>query len=239
MDNLYFLNDVDESKIPYEEILEKYRKGELRKNSLIGNDGVIYKSKSKLYIDKKGRLLDISNVNKMEIKFPNIKKYQTIQKVIDYDNVGNHSVEIQAVDEDGNLIKPGKDYISKKNNVRYRISPSTSVIKPKSSESFTISVEGVDIGKDEFNISLETKTKNPKRINILSLVEVIPDISQERMNAIKNYTRVDPSIESKLMLPSPHNDELIKEEVWKVLYPIIRVRMTKPSEEYRYIPYLE
>jgi len=41
------------------------------------------------------------------------------------------------------------------------------------------------------------------------------------------------------MLPTPHNDELIKDEVWKVLYPIIRVKMCKPSEEYHFIPYLE
>ena len=51
--------------------------------------------------------------------------------------------------------------------------------------------------------------------------------------------QVDQTVESKLSLPTPHKDELIKEEIWKVLYPIIRVKMEKPSEEYRYIPYLE
>jgi len=239
MNNIYILNDNDGSNIPFEEILEKYRKGEITKNTLIGNDGDIYKSKSKLYIDKKGRILDVSNVKNMEIKFPHIKKHHTVKKKIEYENIGNHTVEMQAVDENGNPIKQDQELLSKKKNVKYKISPSSSKIKPNSSESFTISVEGLEVGNDNFNISIETKTKNPKRINILSKVSVIPDISEERMNALKNYSKADQTIESKLKLPSPHNDELIKDDIWKVLYPIIRVKMEKPSEEYHYIPYLE
>ncbi|ORX81746.1 hypothetical protein BCR32DRAFT_8582 [Anaeromyces robustus] len=239
MNNIFFLNDVDESKIPFDEILEKYRKGELTKNTLIGNEGEIYRSKSKLYVDNKGRIIDVNNIQNMELKFPHIKKHHTVKKQIEYENIGSHTVEMQAFDENGDPIKPGQELISKNKNVKYRISPSSSKIRPNSSEAFTISVEGIDIGNDKFNISLETKTKNPKRVNILSLVSVIPDLSEERMNALKNYSKVDQSVESKLMLPSPHNDELLKDELWKVLYPIIRVKMTKPSEEYYYIPYLE
>jgi len=239
MQSIYFLNDVDESKIPFDEILDKYRNGELTKNTLIGNEGEIYKSKSKLYIDKKGRILDVNNIQNMEIKFPHIKKHHTVKKKIEYENIGSHTVEMQAIDENGNQIKSGQELISKNKNVKYKISPSSAKIKPNDTEAFTISVEGLDIGNDKFNISLETKTKNPKRVNIMSLVSVIPDISEERMNALKNYSKVDQSVESKLMLPSPHNDELLKDELWKILYPIIRVKITKPSEEYHYIPYLE
>jgi len=114
MNNIYFLNDVDESKIPFDEILEKYRRGEINKNSLIGKDGEIYKSKSKLYIDKKGRILDVSNIQNMKVKFPKVKKNHTIKKKIEYENIGSHTVEMQALDENGQPIKPDQVLISKK-----------------------------------------------------------------------------------------------------------------------------
>eukprot|EP00833_Pecoramyces_ruminatium_P007488 jgi/Orpsp1_1/1181520/evm.model.c7180000077492.1 len=239
MNNIYFLNTNDGMNINFDEILESGREGKLTKDTLVSNDGVIHKSKSKLYIDKKGHIIDVSNINNMKIKFPHVKINQIVKKKIEYENMGKHTIEMQAVDENGNPIGPYQELLSNKKNVKYKISPSSTKIRPNSSESFTISVEGEEVGNDKFNISLETKTKNPKIINITSYVSVIPDISNDRMNALINFSKVDQTIESKLKLPTPHNDELIKDDLWKVLCPIIRVKMEKPSEEYHYIPYLE
>lgn len=114
MNNIYFLNTNDGMNINFDEILESGREGKLTKDTLVSNDGVIHKSKSKLYIDKKGHIIDVSNINNMKIKFPHVKINQTVKKKIEYENMGKHTIEMQAVDENGNPIGPYQELLSNK-----------------------------------------------------------------------------------------------------------------------------
>jgi len=143
----------------------------------------------------------------------------------------------QEVDKNINPIESDQVSAIKKETIKG--THSSSKVESKYFESSKKHVKEYDIKKDKISNHQEKSTNKDKKDSISYLIHEIPDISEERMNAVKNYSKVDQAIESKLMLPTPYNDELIKDDLWKILYPIIKVKITKPSEEYHYIPYIE
>ncbi|KAJ3018743.1 hypothetical protein HKX48_002657 [Thoreauomyces humboldtii] len=178
--------------------------------------------------------------NAIRLAFPRIPDKQRVRKRFEVENVGDTVIDVGITDAAGRLLSPDVDSTAPNGTVSYRITPSATLIRPNSKQSFTVEVSGVRAGDEKFRLSLQTRTlAAPKTVPIEVITKVVGQM-ELLGDSLRTFARADNSIET---LIDYERREHIKyggdTEVWKILLPIVRVAPGLPSDEWKTVPVLE
>ncbi|KAI9362448.1 hypothetical protein DFJ73DRAFT_756739 [Zopfochytrium polystomum] len=173
----------------------------------------------------------VSELPTIRVNFPKVVVGQRIRKFFEIENCGDTMVDITLVDHVGRdlaeqLTESSTDYVA------YSIQPAATIIPPKQKAKFAVSARGLRSGNDEFWLQVKTRTLTEAKV-----IPILISFFKTAFGLLHGQITLSTDMLSLQAQEDLRYDS--ERSLWKVLIPVVRIGLLKPSEELTVIPPVE
>lgn len=172
-------------------------------------------------------------VDVIDMSFPKVNLRSKVQKSFQVENNGDVPFTFQITDKNGNILGDIPT-LSPNGMLSCTVKVGSFHVSPKSKETIFITIEGINLGQDQFEFFVKTLGHSePIKVAVAVETESVDAVGE----SLKAFIRAEDSFESMLSYETQYERLFATDlQLWKLILPIVRIGYKRPSEEMGNIP---